>query len=559
MLGTWLGNSNPVAKSSPPLPATKDPIAKPRALLLNLPGKPMAVLAFIAIAVYLAGWLALPLYPDEVALRFVSARALTDGFSTPGLFPICADNLRTVPSLLRPAALLFGGFDQWFGWAGLRTLPLLLLLAISGLLLARSIKGPGALLLCGAFIGISGASLMMLRPEWFALLQLFACMATFGIASRAHTPIVAASITVLHVLAVSISLLVHPQGLLLLPLSVLSLARLYRHALPAFLLLSLLGLMAWQSWGLWQFRCDADPTLRSMVVKHQSSVIPLLDPQEPLARTYERTKRYLRHATYQRDKWDPDYLPRATHWLQRATLPVIMGLVALNILAVALLLAVGLRQLWNNHAKAPLRWPAWRDDPWSLITGSAVLLIAYAVIDIGGTFYRALFTNFMAAMLLTYSYPHITQRRFQQALGWLGVVAFVACLGSAMLNTRYVMPALHNGFSGMSTPVNSDWNAIARDVATLKQKCNVRDGQRGIVADDVTYQALRHHPGLMDFIYLFTDEMILRARYDEATPAERRAKVRASGASAVVVRCRSLEQFKLPQTARSGELCCFEP
>lgn len=71
----------------------------------------------------------MPIYPNEIALRLPSARALVDGAILYPPVPRCATGARGIPWPLIPVAYLFSASDFAFGWSYLRAFPIGAILA----------------------------------------------------------------------------------------------------------------------------------------------------------------------------------------------------------------------------------------------------------------------------------------------------------------------------------------------------------------------------------------------------------------------------------------------
>lgn len=521
-------------------------------------------LAIGAIAVYLSSFFGLSLYPDEAALRFASARADVDGWTTYGLFAACVSNIKTIPMLLRPGAMALSLFDAHAGWDYVRTLPVLMLVVLAAITAWHSNPGKQRLLICGAFIGVTGGGLILLRPEWMAMLQILACMLCFAAATRKPPLILVLGLTLLHLFTISLSLAVHPQGLLLVPLSLLSMLRLL-HGRPilALAVAAIILTASWQNLKLYHFTCTEQPQFETMIAANQGSATPLVEPNGWIKRTGTRIARYAKHAAY-KEFFNPPYLPAITGPVQALNVPII-AVIAANSIGLFLCLALGVRTLWRRYLPmlrtTPLKqlWYQLLWDPWILATGSALVLVFYALYDVTGTFYRAFFIHFLTVMLLAFAAPLVPYRRVQRVLGWLAVLGFLTCIGSTLINSQRIAPVMREGFSGTGSALTTDWDSIARDVSTLKQRCAIRDGSPRIAADELSYQALRSNPHLVHLVYVYVDEVIQRAQFDTATPAQRLAKLRAIKPAGVIAKCSNFELFQLPHTARRGQLCCLKP
>ena len=115
-------------------------------------------------SLYLSQWLQMPLYQDEVALRVLRARLLVDGATDYGLFAQCTSNIRTTASIFWPVAWLYAAFDGAFGWAGVRAVPIGVVLFAFGIVLAQILGArvrAASLALLASLIGVAGSGLVL--------------------------------------------------------------------------------------------------------------------------------------------------------------------------------------------------------------------------------------------------------------------------------------------------------------------------------------------------------------------------------------------------------------
>lgn len=541
---------------------SEPPISNP-ARHHNLPLTPLAWLTLLLVALYLVAWLPLGIYPDETALRLNATRVFADGWKHYGLFPACEFSI--IPVLLRPAAWAFTQFDQWANWSWVRTLPLLVLLAWFGCVLAAGNTGWRIFLICGACVGAAGGGLILMRPEMFGLLYLVNCMLTFAVAKRRPRLVPTLIVIALHLFLLSVALLLHLQHILLVPLGLLSLWRLLQpRAALAVATTLFIGIMGYQTLQYWQFHCDANPALVAMVAQNQGSAMPLTESPDRLQRYFKRGVRYLQHSFY-KPFFNPPHVPPVTALPARVINLPMFFVLAGNAFALLCVTLVGVATLWQRYSKrlAPAMWRStWRDvlwDPWILITGCAVLLITYALYDVSGAFYRALTINLLAASLLAFAAAQLKHNRLGKLLSLLGALALVTCIASTAANYHYITGELRGGYVGPSMARSSDWAALKKDADILHQRCGIAADAPRVVIDDLSFTAMRAHPQLIHLVYVYNDEVVLRGHYDEATAAQRLAKLRTLNPLGVIASCEKMDFFTLPHRARSGSLCCLKP
>lgn len=460
----------------------------------------ITLLVLGSITVYLAQWLQLPLYPDEVAMRLYAERAFTDGLVQYKLYPQCAADAQAIPLTLVPAAYTLGLLDFIPAWQGVRLLPMLALGALviaSGAwirdLCRRQRMAPWPLAwLCAAFIGVSGGGLVLSRPEVFVLLQLALIVVTLS-RRRPLTRMQTIGLAVAQLLATTLCLATHMVGLLLVPLSVIALLRLLK-AQPRTLALCLVALacIVLQALPYWQFSCRADPPLAHAYEAYEGAPLSFSAPKTGLARFIQRVKLYPQHFRY-KQQFNPGYLPPVETPATRALNIPIYATALASLFAIFCAAALSTAGVMRSHA-GRLRTGQWRalyaslrDDDRVVFAGAALTVTALFAFDLSSNFYRVFFLQLVIAILLAFA-----AARLRPSLARIiGIGMLLLCLASALANSFTLVPPFRQGFEGTGTRLQTDWPAVARDVATLAPRCGITPASRNLIVDDLTYAALR--------------------------------------------------------------------
>lgn len=523
-------------------------------------------ICLLLVVIYLAGWFAMPLYPDEVAGRLYMARFLADGPIEYSLTGLCPSGTHPMSWLFLPASWTFAMIDRVSGWALVRWLPFLSIcaLALSLAALFRQQRwNPWAMrIFCSGFIGVAGYGLLLSRPEYLLVLQAAICIATYHYA-RSPTP--CARISALLILAnaviIDFSLYGHMQGIFLLPLNLLIAGRLLcRHKLPyprivaAIAIIACIALSA-ASFQKYAMICKEDPEFQtafanfntSFYLMHGGSLSDLL----PV-----RLEKYF-NAFLFNQRFQIDVLPPISdaHYLRFAPFlnALITALVFCNLAAMILILLVaGIRtgrKLFSTNLLA--------------LAGSDAALLAYGALawlliffnDAVGNFYRNCPLNLLAATLFSLAAAAIIRPALRRGILIYGGIGCIACAISIAQNAAYIQRGLST-YSGPSIPLNTDWKQLSTQARTLAKTCGISPDLPDLVIDDLTYNAFQTHHHLIPVHYLwYRYALVGRHNQSSGTPESRLASLK-SMSNAMIAGCGSFEEFGIPYQFKNGGMCC---
>ncbi|GLS32773.1 hypothetical protein SAMN04488498_12022 [Mesorhizobium albiziae] len=421
-------------------------------------------------------------------------------------------------------------------------------------------------ILCGGFIGLSGAGLVLSRWEYLVTLQITMCLVTWMVASQEPVPLWGTvSVLAVHLFAILLSLFVHPQGLLVMPLSFLTCVYLLRsHRWLAVGVGGLLVLLSVQSLVHNQFRCPEDPELEAVIAKTHGVVLTnQLAGYSLIERMVHRAVHFERQFFFQYVEAMSIPVPQLPEAVALIVNPPIAVVVSFNLLGLVLGFAYALRLLWRAHYVTLRRRQWWlfvknvAVDARALWALSAFLVLFYSLFDFGGVFYRAHFRNLLSALLLAIAGVHIAEA---VGLKWLkrwSILSSATCIVSALVAWFFLTPQLAQGYESYYVSLQRDWPTFNNRVRALANRCGITKDDEHVVVDVATYNAMREHPRTLDFLYVWYDEYLKGTLDPDRTPQEWLNLYKRFSTSGYVVRCQTLQFAKLPIQYRDADICCL--
>lgn len=526
---------------------------------------PFAALGIIAL--YLLAFVDTPIFFDEAAFRRTNGRAFIDGFVQFAVFPDCLTP-KQVSWVFVPAQALLSWMDAQIGWTGVRAAPIaaIALLIGSATALLRSISPTAwvwpCLVLTGGFVGLSGAGLVLARPEYIAIVHVALCILTW-LAGRSQTPTpVKALLVVLHIVVLNVSLFVHPQGLIIAPFSALSFAYLLRDR-AAFVVASVIAVAVMSAAAIPQqrFSCPEDTALERTVARTHGVVLTdQLSTKPFIKRAVSRLVHFVRQFPFQASEAFSIPAPTVPSKLAIAAAVPTGGLVLLNLCLLCAIAGVMLVILAREYFSA-VRSRAWMRlrlgffDGRVVWTVAAFALLFYSASDLGGLFYRAHFRNLLTVVLLAIAMTSLLDAKLLRWSRALAILSGVACLCSAVVAWAFVAPALAKGYESYYVSVTKDWSAYDQRVRKVAAQCGIGPTDRNVMVDVATYQAMRQNPRPIDFNYVWYRET-LEGQAKTRSEAEWADFYRKYSKSGFVVMCRTLAFAPMSVAGRDGELCC---
>jgi len=517
---------------------------------------------------YMAQWLQMPLYSDEVALRLWKARFLADGSVEYSILPQCPSNVRDIPTILRPVAYLFSAFDFAYGWSFIREIPLFGVLFALGayLVLLFNRRAPAAMLATAAcFVGVAGSGLVLFRFEIPLIFYGAACAIGYLLIRRDTVgPVAVCVYLMLSTLLALFGFFIHLQTLILAPLGMLLAAGfMIRHRSRAVRILAGLSVLLIATGALTAIsaaptvRCAEFPKIeRSFdemtlggLAKHggMSAIGEYLGSKLDLYTDQFLFKRQYGH----------NYLPGITSGggsaYSRLNTAISVAVLLNLLIACGVLFYSGIgtaRLVISNRHSLRESLILAATTPYIYLFLATAGHLALFIVDVPTNFYRASYINFSLVMINALALSGLKGRA--QSVVWpIAVLGIVVSIFSATVSSVEMKSKFLAGWSGTGISLDTNWSAVRLDVAKLAGKCGIKTNDQGIIIDDVTFDALKQHPHLSPFTYIGLG-------YNPDDPGMKKPPefIRSVGAKYLLARCAFFPFYKVVPDARSDELCC---
>jgi hypothetical protein len=541
--------SNASASSSEGLDENRSSTAFRYALIVT-------AIAFLCLGV----WALSPIYPDEIAFRQNLGRIAADHGVVYGLFDMCPSSIKTVPLVLKPVAWLLAETMRILSPLEMRVLSFTAVLAVvfSTVRQAAGNRNPAAgFFVLASFVGIAGASLIFVRYEFALELHLLSCLVAAARLTRPRTGAlgdlgVAAGL----MLSAALSVLSHPQGLLLLPLTSYFLLRL---AVRRFGLIGLIAgvvpsvLFVPPALALHHFVCTEHPKIEAGIEKLGFDASNL--GARHLAKLLlDGVRAYVGSFLYA-DGFPERFLPgvdaatspvRATNMLV-AVVVLFFGGFALCIPAVALFRCC--KSFRFRPGRIALSELLEKNQPFVtalLITIPVIFLFVY---DPSHNFYRNSYLNHFLAIAVSLVFASLSRRAAVRITKSACVIVGTAVGASLIANAFLFIPPLWNGYEGPSLSVFRSWPQVTRDTEELARQCKM-DLQRGhIIVDDLTQAGVFSRPVTIPVTYLSLQANLLGMSDHDAAISIK--------ANYAILRCPYFNLLGIKPQGKTGEICCY--
>jgi hypothetical protein len=517
---------------------------------------------------YIAQWLQMPLYPDEVALRILKARFLVDGALDYSLLPQCPSNTKEIPFIFRPVAYLFSAFDLSFNWSLVRVVPAAgaMFGLAAGLVVIHGRRASAAMLMLAAgFIGVAGAGLVLLRMETPLVFFGAVCVLGYALLRRdAIHPVIAGAYLALSTLLALFSFFVHSQSLILAPIGILlAVGLMIRQRSNAVRLFACLcavciAVGALTILSVPEVKCPGLPKVERFF---SVMTLPGLAKYEGLI----GVKKYLggKLDSYKeqflfKKSYEQNYLPevtpdRSTAYFASLNAGISFTIFLNLLIACGVFLYAGLETIRifisTRHS--------FRERVTLITTAPALYLflataghLALFIVDVPTNFYRAFYINFSLVMINALALAGL-KGPARSALWPMGAVSIVLCILSAIATRVEIKPKFLAGWAGPSISLKTNWSTTRLAVTRLAEKCGIAEKDPRIIIDDLTFDAMRRHPHLMPITYI-------GLAYDPDDPTMKKLPefIRGFGATYALARCGNFSYYKMDPDVRSDDLCC---
>ena len=516
---------------------------------------------------YIAQWLQMPLYPDEVALRLWKARFYVDGPLEYSLLPQCPSNAKEIPIIFRPVAYLFSVFDFSFGWSLLRKVPSAgVLFALGACLVLVYERRFSAVMLVPAagFIGVAGAGLILFRMEIPLILYGAVCAMGYLLVRRdAVSPIIVGVYLAISTLLALFSFFVHVQSLILAPLGILlaaglmiqprsSTVRILAGLSAVFIVIGAVTILMTPA-----VKCAELPKVQRFfdvmtlpgLAKHDG----LVGVKDYLERKFDR---YSDEFLFKR-QYENNYLPGVVsnrsdaYFLLNTAISYAVFLNLLIACGVFLYTGTGVARLIvsENHSLRERLTLATTAPSVYLFFATAGHLGLF-ITDVPTNFYRDFYLHFSLVMINALALSGL-RGSAKLALWPVGIFSVVLSIVSTTVVRYEMKPKFLAGWSGPSIRMDTNWSAVRLDVAKLALKCGIKVEDPRIIIDDMTFDAMKYHPHLMPITYI-------GIAYNSDDPGVKMQSefFRSFGATYVLARCTSFPPYNIEPNIRSDDLCC---
>jgi hypothetical protein len=516
----------------------------------------VTAIAFLCFGV----WVLSPIFPDEFSFRQTWGRVIADHGVVFGIFEMCQSNVKTVPLVLKPAALLMSETMRILSPLEMRILSFTAVLAVvfTTSRQAAGSRNPAAgFFVLASFVGVAGASLIWVRPEFALELHLLSCLVAAARLTRPRTGALGdLGVAIGLLLGAALSVLSHPQGLLFLPLTSYLLVRL---AVRRF------GSIGWIAGAvpfvlfvppaltLDHFVCTEHPQFEA-VIQNLYSGPSHRGPRQLVVLLSEDVRAYVGSFLYAAG-YPLRFLPgvdaatvpvRATNMLI-AVVVVFLGGLAMCIPAIALFRCY--KWFRFRTGRIVLSELLEKNPPFViavLITIPAIFLFLY---DIAHAFYRYLYLNHLASIAACLIMSSFSGRLAVRVTKGACAIIGIAVGASLIANSFLFVPSLWNGYEGPSVSVFQSWSQVTRDTEELARVCKM-DLQRGhIVVDDLTQAGVFSRPVTIPVTWLS-----VQAHYIGMSVPDAAISLKANYA---ILRCPNFDILGVKPQGKTGEICCY--
>jgi hypothetical protein len=494
-------------------------------------------------------WFISPIFPDEVAFRFTSARFYEDGIIAKKLFFICNDNSRVIPVIFYIPAFLLSFIDLNTSYIGARTLPSLILLFLFTFTFLNPSNRPLFLKfpILVIIIGVAGSGLVIARYEYWQLFLIFFCVLALFIRNTISLNL-KFFICIFLILLLIIALYTHLQSLLFLPLCFLSLYFLFDRKNIYFIILLFCSFLylTYISIAFHSFDCSEYPgiqkSFKSMVINTSNLTIPGF-----FIRLVDHFNVYLNAFIY-KDSYQVFYLPGIKNiGVELVVVNYFIKLIlSFNIILFLILVYKSLKNICIIFLGS-LKVSESKVSFLTVFIGLPAIFIF--IYDNNQNFYRLFFINTLLCIVI-YLNINIYYLNFRGVT--LKVYSFI-CLFifiiTTALNYNIFFPQLISGYEGPSISVFEDRSAISSRIDKVTSDANIDLSQGYLIVDDLTYPFLKKFPNLFPITYLdFSSTLVGMSSSDVI------AKI---GARGVITRCSYMISWKLSPQYKSDNICAI--
>lgn len=520
-------------------------------------------LSTIVVCVLLFPWLNMPIYPDEIAYRMILTRYIPDnGIIYSNWFLCSLSGDLTYPSLLVPVAYFMSMLDFKIGYETARLVAIAsMILIVYAVMTFSHFQGKFKIVLfiLGAFVGVSGSGMILMRPEAIHILYLGVCCSVFVNINLCEKSLKFVLFSILVLLFLWLSVYTHPQGILFAPVAIYLLVLINRLQNKKFLYFSLLFVFAvvYSKYAWKQLDCSEYPAIQAYLDR-MISPLPRASFDEIKNIFLEKLVLYVDKFTY-KNQYDVQYLPNISELNQfvRCVNKLVTFVVLIGILSgIFIIFALPVAYMYYSIKNRSLGlWFIRREfyclNLSFLIAAPALILLMF---DGQSAFYRAFFVNTCFYIALSLVLPLLNSCRIrviQTFVILIYVITISTVVTSGILNLIYFSRPIAGGYVGPSISYKTDWKLNSKIINQLMFDFSQGVPKGPIVVDDATYLAMNRYPMLLPITYLIQQSELLGIPFHSALKL---AKV-----ELIIVRCSSLGGLQLNQQNRLGDFCILRP
>ena len=525
-------------------------------------------LIIVLTSVTLLLWSHSPIYPDEVAFRIARMRFIQDNGTMRGLFAICDPNGTSPPILLRPAAWVLSWIDLQLTAYQLRALPIgTVILSVLSLIFyaCRFQAGYSASAIFLGFIGVAGSGLVILRFEYIATLSIATCIFIIGmLVSDKLFPTKAFISVGLVLFSTSASILVHPQGLLFLPLSAFVIYRVVHQlavgkevdqrvtvSLGLFSVAALVAIAASGAEGLGYCK-GSDAMLNELnkltIQKIPTTLTEIVDLLKVKISNYASSFLY-------KSEYQVNYLPGVVDATNQGRFRIvnlvlytyIVGLLAFTCAAITATVISEIQKIFKIEKSA--FWLTTQSSiAATLIALPGVFLIIY---DNQQYFYRSIFINFIFSISSVLFLTNFSRLMCSRARYYFYIIFAFPLVLSLYFNYKSFYFRLPDWDAIYSMPGKIIGSIAPQDVMMLAEQCKINPSKGGLVVDGATYDALKHFSNSQLIWYVEYQSTVSNLSIEKI--------IEISQSQNVIASCNAMRRSGVgfPFHHRSGQLCCF--
>ncbi|WP_026604250.1 hypothetical protein [Methylomonas sp. 11b] len=507
-------------------------------------------------------WRDMPYYPDEIALQFSSGRYIQDHGMGHGLYVLCPSWQQETPLLLEFPAWVLSVVMLNMSPVYFRFIPLLVTLAIVLTAIYRVAKLSNhysATIITTAFIGVAGSGLVMARPEFLHLFNLFFCLLAFIVCSERNYRESSICLITLMGLIISawLSIFVHIQGILFVPLTFVLCLYLLSYFPNKKITWSIVGIYF------------SSITLSAIFYSKQRLMCP----------NYPNIENFFASLTIDFDlvlskgvlKWLIDgFIGYSQPFLYNASYtigylpPVSEGSVGIsvlnflirfilffNLVAVFVILIYSL-SIFLCKIIFSLRNGKVNALSFNYFCSFLLILAIFPIVflyfyDAAHNFYRTFFLNVITSVILGLVLANNVNQSFLKFVKFYSFFCMFVVIASLLVNYKIFTKQLIEGFEGPSIALKN-LNNINADVVAMASLCDIDLDKGRIIVDDLVYDSLKRFPILFPITYLDLQGQLIGTGtlsvLDVAKP------------NAIIARCGYVQHANIPYTHVQNGLCC---